>query len=211
MPGAETAKQLHKEAYDLALIQHKPKKALAKLAEALQFDRHYAEAALEMARVLLYCLPSRVHDAKVALAEYLSARPDSAYGYFLLGVIHTENKEFRKAEDAYRRSLQMDPSEMKSAASLGLLLIDQHRVDEGLPLLRQATDYIEATGGYCQGFLRLSLANALYRTGDTAGAIREWETVASLPEIWPEDKGTQSKAKKMLKKYSSKDRARLDG
>jgi tetratricopeptide (TPR) repeat protein len=205
MPGVETAEQLHKEAWDLAWIQHKPKKALAKLAEALLLDRDYAEATLEMARIFLSCLPGHVRDAKVAIDEYLSARPDSAIGYYWLAAIHMEMQEFEEAEDALRRSLQLDSSEMRSYGLLGQLLILRNRPDEAVPLLRQAADYREAIrGSYGHASMRLSLADALLRNGDIAGAVREWETVASLPEIWPEDEGAQPKAKKMLKKYSAK-------
>jgi len=203
MPVAEAAKLLYEEACDLAWIQHKPKKALAKFAEALQLDREYAEAMLGMAMVFLFCLPDRVQDAKVTLEEYLSARPDDAYGHYLLGVLHRRNEEFRQAELAFRRSLQLDPSEMKSAVSLGLLCMDENRIDEAVSLLRQAADYLAATHGHFQASVRLWLADALVKAGDIEGALKEWQTVSSMPEIWPEEEGSQVKAKRMLKKYSS--------
>ncbi|MBM7771831.1 Flp pilus assembly protein TadD [Actinokineospora baliensis] len=91
-------------------------------------------------------------DALVALAPVLAAEPDAPSVHLLAGRAYLNSAQLLRAEDAFRRVLELDPSDHYARFALGKTLQRQSRLTEAQTQLRMAVamnplpEYQEALG-----------------------------------------------------------------
>jgi serine/threonine-protein kinase len=73
-----------------------------------------------------------------AFRAALSIRPDSAYAYYGLGVVHAADQKLDEAEACYRKAIALDPRYGGAYNNLGILLSDRNRLDESIDCHRNA-------------------------------------------------------------------------
>jgi tetratricopeptide (TPR) repeat protein len=80
--------------------------------------------------------------ARRHLTAALAHRPDSAlYHYLMAGALLADSKcDQHRAADHYRKSLQLDPTQVPCLTELGLLLVRLGQTDEGVRYLRRAAE-----------------------------------------------------------------------
>ena len=77
--------------------------------------------------------------ARRCLAAALTHRPDSARYHLLMATaLQADDRgDLQRADDHYRRSLELDPQQVKGKSDSGLLAVRLGRTDEGLARLRR--------------------------------------------------------------------------
>jgi tetratricopeptide (TPR) repeat protein len=97
-----------------------------------------------------------------AKAEDLSESDDEkAYIQFLYGSIWERRKEFDKAEQAFRKALELNPDSAMTMNYLGYMFADQGvRLDEAIKLIQRALEMEPSSGAYLD-----SLGWAYYKQG----------------------------------------------
>lgn len=141
---------------------------LARLAaaEGLLEGAHQVEQALHQ---------DRIGDAHKVARRLTKKHPDQGEAWFLLGIVEQRRERQGKAIKALRRALQEDQDLPEAANRLGILLVVQGKVAEGLPLLEQAV-----AGLPSEPAPRLHLAQACAASGDRATGERHLAAAESL-------------------------------
>jgi len=91
-------------------------------------------------------------DALAALAPVLDAEPDKSSVHLLAGRAYLGSAQLRRAEEAFRRVLELDPTDHYARFALGKALQRQSRITEAQTQLRLAVamnpvpEYQEALG-----------------------------------------------------------------
>jgi tetratricopeptide (TPR) repeat protein len=76
----------------------------------------------------------------VSLLEGMASHNPSATLLDLLGDAYTQTKDFAKAETAYRRASEMDPSELNHLRGLGQTLMAEEKYKDALPVYQKLID-----------------------------------------------------------------------
>ncbi len=103
-------------------------------------------------RAELLLAQARPLDALVALSPVLERAPDEASVQLLAGRAYLGSAQLRRAEEAFRRVLDIDPADHYARFALGRTLQRQSRLAEAQAQLRMATamdprpEYQEALG-----------------------------------------------------------------
>jgi tetratricopeptide (TPR) repeat protein len=96
------------------------------------------EAAVEQLTQLL--MDEGKSSEAVALLEGIIAHSSSPVLLDLLGDAYTQAKELLKAEDAYRKAAEMDPSELSHQRGLGQTLMAEEKFPEALTVYQKISD-----------------------------------------------------------------------
>lgn len=115
-------------------------------------------------------IPGALERLRIAL----ELDPGNARAHLLLGYIHLERKDYPRAEQALRQGIALLAEREDMAATLaearnvlGVVLLEQERHDEAIPLLRAAaSDMLNHAPWYAWG----NLGRAYYEKGDYAQA-----------------------------------------
>jgi len=164
--AAETPRQRLERAYRASnrgvayLEQYDYPAAATAFRDALGVEAALAPAHLGLAIALLYA-----GQAEAALPEARAAAaalPDAPQPPFVTGLIGRAVNQADVAEAAFRRVLEIDPSDAASNINLGQLLLQKRRFPDAIAALRAAAaaEPYNATAAY-------GLATALTRSGDT--------------------------------------------
>ena len=115
--------------------------------------------------------------AETCYLESLRLRPQSAMGYYNLGMVFEDRGRPDKAATLYVESLQFDSSDANANYRLGLLLAQKGKYDSAIVLYKRALSVKpEAV------LLHSKLAKALFMTNDLRGAVEHYTAViASVP------------------------------
>ncbi len=76
----------------------------------------------------------------VALLEGMNSRTPSATLLALLGDAYTQTKDLPKAEQAYRKAVDLDPSELSHLRGLGQTLMAEEKFSDALAVYQKLTD-----------------------------------------------------------------------
>jgi tetratricopeptide (TPR) repeat protein len=125
---------------------------------------------------LLYQRMNRSRDAEAAYRKAIALTPDRSEPYNALGYLKASAGRREEAERLYRTALDKEPGSLSARHNLAVLLAEQPaRAAEGVQLwqanLSKDPEYLPSI---------LSLARALARAGDMAGAIRQFEAAVRL-------------------------------
>lgn len=151
--------------------------AIASYQAAMRVTPQYSYLPYNLG--LVYQRLNRRREAEDAYGKAMKLAPDTAEPLNALGSLKASEGKTAEAEKLYRDALQKNPSQLTALATrhnLGLLLAGlKGRQNEAVALWRQniaaQPDYIAS---------RLSLADLLDKTGDTAGAIGQYQYIVGL-------------------------------
>lgn len=122
---------------------------------------------------LVYQRLNRRRDAEREYRHALALAPNSAMPLNALGTLKASEGKSAEAEKLYKDALQKDPSLLEARHNLGVLLSGlKGRQNEAIQAWRQN---LAANPDFLAS--RLSLAELLAKTGDTAGAIEQYAFV----------------------------------
>jgi len=96
------------------------------------------EAAVEHLTQLL--MDEGKADEAVSLLEGITAHSPTAVLLDLLGDAYTQAHELPKAEQAYRKAMEMDPSELSHQRGLGQTLLSEEKYSEALAVYQKLSD-----------------------------------------------------------------------
>lgn len=147
------------------LARNQPEQALPLLeAEAVR-----APEDLELARVLTEAqVRAGRTDVWIAELERRNTQAERAVNHYMLGLAHFSRASGAEAPAvaAFERALALKPQEAEFHYRLGLARLESEQYAEALVPLRRAAELAPERPG-----IRLPLAKALHRTGDSAGAV----------------------------------------
>ncbi len=124
---------------------------------------------------LLLADAGRDSEAAQAFEAATAADPTNAVYLANLGNARRAAGDLKGAEDAYRRALERNGALADAANGLGVILVQQQRAREAVPLLEQAArdeSFVEA---------QLNLGIALQQSGDPARAAVQYRKVLEAP------------------------------
>jgi protein O-GlcNAc transferase len=128
-----------------------------------------------LAAALQHCQAGRLPEAEQISRQILTAQPNNADAWHLLGMIAYRAGNPESARSLVERALQCDPNNAAAMNTMGLLLQDQKSVDEGIVWFRQALnlrpDFYEALN---------NLGNALRALGHISEAVSCYERALKL-------------------------------
>ncbi|MGB7844586.1 MAG: tetratricopeptide repeat protein [Candidatus Acidiferrum sp.] len=118
-------------------LHNEPDKATQVLQKMLQDDPGN-EAAVEQLTQLL--LDANKADEAVQLLEGMTAHSSSATLFDLLGDAYTQTHDYTKAELAYRKAVDLDPSELSHLKGLGQTLFTEEKYPEALSVYQKLAE-----------------------------------------------------------------------
>jgi tetratricopeptide (TPR) repeat protein len=118
-------------------------------------------------------------DTQSLWAQTLRVDPDCAFCHNAMGRALAEEEPVQ-AEHHYRESLRVNPTHADAHNNLGILLMDQGRLDQALPHLMQAVAKAPDNG-----VMHFNLANALGMLGRADEAFEHYELAAAAPRWKP--------------------------
>lgn len=129
----------------------------------------------------------RPHDAVKPFEQATAIDSNNASYWANLGNARRAMQDRQGAEQAYRRSLEVDPRIVDAANGLGVLLVDAARPAEAVTWFERALaaspDFVEA---------RLNLGIALQQSGDTKRAVAAYRLVLSAPARYRRERAAAS-------------------
>lgn len=96
------------------------------------------DAAMEQLTQLL--LDQNKSDEAIHLLQTMTARSPSPALYDLLGDAYTQTKDFAKAEESYRKAVELDPSELTHLRGLGQTLLSEEKYADALGVYQKLAD-----------------------------------------------------------------------
>ncbi|ATQ77457.1 hypothetical protein CR152_25350 [Massilia violaceinigra] len=117
----------------------------------------------------------RYGEAERTLRDAIKIYPADHVLQDLLGTLYFEQGQLKAAEEAFRRSIKLQPDTVTSYGNLSLALQRQNRMDESLQVLQQGLQ-VRPTGT-----LYTNLGNALFNRGDYVGAAEAFERAVAPP------------------------------
>lgn len=142
-------------------------KAEAEFERVLALQPGLFEAQLNLGQIQLR--QNKFNEAQKVLLEAVGKKPDHARAHYLLAEAHAALKDTR-ANEHYKRALDLDPKLSGARFSLGLLYLDRGELGLAQPLLEQAASEDPV---YRPGLLRL--AQALEAKGEIEKALTIYE------------------------------------
>jgi tetratricopeptide (TPR) repeat protein len=118
-------------------LHNEPERAEQVLRAMLQADPDN-DAAMEQLTQLL--LDENKSDEAIKLLETTTAHSPSPVLYDLLGDAYTQTKDYSKAEEAYRKAVELDPSELSHLRGLGQTLLSEEKYPEALSVYQKLAD-----------------------------------------------------------------------
>lgn len=112
-------------------------KAEAVLRGILKTDPDNEAAAEQLTQLLM---DEGKNSEAVSLLEQMTAHSPSAATLDLLGDAYTQSHELAKAEQAYRKAVELDPSELSHQRGLGQTLMAEEKYAEALKVYEKLSD-----------------------------------------------------------------------
>jgi len=166
------------QAWVLAL-KGEPEAALAAADRALALDPLDLSAFNVKINVLLRL--RRFDALATVLALGQRSLPRERMFYDIEGTMYYQRGDYARAEQAFRRSLQLEPDAVLAYGNLSAALVRLDRGDEALHVLQQGLRLRPS------GMLYTNLGDALFKRGDYPGAARAFEQAASGARGSPND------------------------
>jgi tetratricopeptide (TPR) repeat protein len=118
-------------------LHNEPGKAEQVLRKMLQDDPSDEAAAEQLTQLLL---DGNKADEAIELLESMTAHSSSATLFDLLGDAYTQTHDYPKAETAYRKAIDLDPSEVSHLRGLGQTLLFEEKYSDALTVYQKLTD-----------------------------------------------------------------------
>jgi len=118
-------------------LHNEPEKSEQVLRKMLQDDPGDESAAKELTQVLL---DGNKADEAIQLLESMTVHSSSPTVFDLLGDAYTQTHDYAKAEAAYRKAVDMDPSELSHLRGLGQTLLSEEKYSDALEVYQKLAD-----------------------------------------------------------------------
>jgi tetratricopeptide (TPR) repeat protein len=118
-------------------LHNQPEKAEEVLRAMIKTDPDN-DAAMEQLTQLL--LDQNKSDEAIQLLQSVTSHSPSPVLYDLLGDAYTQTKDYSKAEEAYRKAVALDPSELTHLRGLGQTLLSEEKYPEALSVYQKLAD-----------------------------------------------------------------------
>jgi tetratricopeptide (TPR) repeat protein len=118
-------------------LRNEHDQAEAVLRGILKDDPENEQAVEQLTQLLL---DEGKSDEAVALLEGINSRTPSATLLDLLGDAYTQTKDLPKAEQAYRKAVDLDPSELSHLRGLGQTLMAEEKFPDALTVYQKLAD-----------------------------------------------------------------------
>jgi len=136
---------------------------------------------------------ANLNDAMNLYVEILQIKPDHAPACINLGTIHYNQRDFKMAEQMYRRATEADPSYALAFFDLGNVLDEMQHLHDAIAAYQTA---IKLVPQYADAHYNLALA--FERQGERRRALRHWMAYARLDPIGPWAAHAKGQARKIL-------------
>lgn len=123
----------------------------------------------------------RYSDAVSGFTSYTRNKPSNPFGFYMLGLSAWKAGDLKTAEQAFRQSLSLDSTHVKSYLNLSRVQIDAGQPDSALVTLEQALKIDETSSEAYR--LQGRAHDAL---GESAAAVRSYHEALSLAprDVW---------------------------
>jgi tetratricopeptide (TPR) repeat protein len=118
-------------------LHNEPDKAEQVLRKMLEDDPGNEAAAEQLTQLLL---DKNKADEAIKLLEDMTAQSTSATLFDLLGDAYTQNHDYAKAEVAYRKAVDLDPTELNHLRGLGQTLLSEEKYSDALTVYQKLID-----------------------------------------------------------------------
>jgi tetratricopeptide (TPR) repeat protein len=118
-------------------LHNEPDKAEQVLRKMLEDDPGNEAAAEQLTQLLL---DENKADGAIKLLEDMTAQSTSATLFDLLGDAYTQNHDYAKAELAYRKAVDLDPTELNHLRGLGQTLLSEEKYSDALTVYQKLID-----------------------------------------------------------------------
>jgi tetratricopeptide (TPR) repeat protein len=118
-------------------LHNEPEKAEQVLRAMLKTDPDNDSAMEQLTQLLL---DENKSDEAIKLLETTTAHSPSPVLYDLLGDAYTQTKDYAKAEEAYRKAVELDPSELSHLRGLGQTLLSEEKYPEALSVYQKLVE-----------------------------------------------------------------------
>lgn len=118
-------------------LHNEPDKAEQVLRKMLDDDPGNEAAAEQLTQLLL---DESKADEAIKLLEDMTAQSTSATLFDLLGDAYTQNHDYAKAEVAYRKAVDLDPTELNHLRGLGQTLLSEEKYSDALTVYQKLID-----------------------------------------------------------------------
>ena len=118
-------------------LHNEPEKAEAVLRKMLEDDPGDEAAAEQLTQLLL---DENKADEAVELLQGMTARSSSPTIFDLLGDAYTQTRDYAKAEAAYRKAVDLDPSELNHLRGLAQTLLAEEKYSDALAAYQKLAD-----------------------------------------------------------------------
>ena len=120
-------------------------------------------------------------DAKEMFETYVGTRPDNPWGHYMLGLSAWKSGDFKRAEGAFDRALELDPKHVKSLLNSARVLMDQGRDHEAVERVNKA---LALDSNSSEGFRLLARVHDKLGDKDAAKEIYRKALVQSEEDVW---------------------------
>jgi len=110
-------------------------------------------------------------EATQVFEQYTLAKPDNAWGHYMLGLSASKGGDLEKAEKAFEEALRIDPDHLKSLLNLSRVMIDKGRFDDAIVKLGRAGE-VEPNSAEVHRLLGRAY-NGQKKTDDAVDAYRQ--------------------------------------
>jgi tetratricopeptide (TPR) repeat protein len=127
--------------------------------------------------------------------QILAIDPDYAPASINLGTLHFHLRQYRQAEEYYRRATIADPAYVLAYFDLGNVLDELGRMDEAISAYRQA---VTLAPGYADAHYNLALAYE--RKSQHRAALRHWQSYLRLDNRGPWAEHARTQIRNLLRR-----------
>ncbi|KAB8062875.1 serine/threonine-protein kinase [Janthinobacterium violaceinigrum] len=152
-------------------LKGRPDAALSASASALNLDPQNLLALVGKARVLMATKQFNLSQSTIDSAQHLY--PQERLFQLLQGMVHYRQGNYKDAENAFRKAIELDPQSSNAYAYLNAVLLRLDRNDEALRVLQQ--------GLQIQPHWELynNLGTSLFAKADYLGAVEAFKNAVS--------------------------------
>jgi len=144
--------------------------ALRTAEQVLSFDKTNINARLIESAALMG--EKRFADSRTLLDEMLKAYPNSPDVLYQMGLVNLADRKFKEAEEAFRRSYQLNPANSRGLMGVVETYMAQNKPDQAIAMLQAEADKSPHRVDY-----RLALATAAVLSGKFDMAVNQYQLV----------------------------------
>jgi protein O-GlcNAc transferase len=200
MAQISSAKESHEKAWVLYLEERYPEAEKVLRENIVRFP-DYAPSHLLLGQIQFFSEEPDFDAALMEFREVVRIGPSSQEGHHWLGSAFEHVGQTDDAIASYREAIRLAPEDPRPHVALGNCFIRKGWYSEAIKLLRKGLELKP----YCtETDVRVFLAEALLKTGQTKAACAEWRRVTEIEEGYPSYGASQEEARRKLALHCGK-------